>query len=617
MEIEADSVSTMALLDRLSQMPRDALLASWALEAAQLSNAEGEKIVHMVSHLTAVGTQSLNRELKGVRESASRVAGTAEFRERVGDRLSICYEIENRTRQAHHVEQAIVAAAPPGSYVAFGGALAQVATKPLPYTHHIDDSEIVSPSVPQIVPLDDVAVLSRVEDVVVFFAEKKGRPTPIGVPPMIVKILLEQHDHAAPIVNGLVTHPVVLPRDGSILAADGLHVETGLFLAGASLTDARPYDKDEAIAAFSRLLTNFLEGFEFASELDEHVALAGLFTGVQRRVLEMAPGLAALASTQASGKTTLARRLHVVLTGQDMPVSTFPQGDEAEVQKRLLSTLLRSPAMVCFDNITDGTTFRSSAVAAAMTGPTLSQRVLGMSRDADCPTNVLFVITGNNLSLGADEVTRWLISRLEPRAAQPEQRRFKHPNVVAHALKMRAGVLRDVVGIVAGYLASNVKMENATRFSTWDQMIRQPIIWAGGRDMAEAFQANAESSEDVQAHKALLAALEEAFGKEEFTAADVVKAVERKVGVGLHLSDLKAHWPMTKLSQPHQQELGEAMASALSSLRAKDVRSEQSVGRVLKAKEGRVAYIDDDGLLSAKLMSRIVSGRSKFRVVLD
>jgi hypothetical protein len=52
---------------------------------------------------------------------------------------------------------------------------------------------------------------------------------------------------------------------------------------------------------------------------------------------------------QASGKTTLFRKFHIVLTGRDMAVSTFPENDEAEVQKRLLAMLMRSPAMVCFD----------------------------------------------------------------------------------------------------------------------------------------------------------------------------------------------------------------------------------------------------------------------------
>ena len=76
----------------------------------------------------------------------------------------------------------------------------------------------------------------------------------------------------------------------------------------------------------------------------------------------------------------LARRLHIIFTGRDMPVSSFPEHDDAEMQKRLLAMFLRSPEMVCLDNITDGLTFRSSAISAVMTSSVLTQRVLGVSR---------------------------------------------------------------------------------------------------------------------------------------------------------------------------------------------------------------------------------------------
>ena len=82
----------------------------------------------------------------------------------------------------------------------------------------------------------------------------------------------------------------------------------------------------------------------------------------------------------------------------------------------------RSPALVCFDNLLDGTTFKSAPLAAAMTSPVLVQRLLGASKDTSCPTNVMFCITGNNLSLGPDELTRWLVCRLQPGEIRPEAR---------------------------------------------------------------------------------------------------------------------------------------------------------------------------------------------------
>src|SRR5690606_11851045 len=153
-------------------------------------------------------------------------------------------------------------------------------------------------------------------------------------------------------------------------------------------------------------------------------------------------------------------------------------------------------------------------------------RVLGESREASVPTSVMFVITGNNLTLGADEVTRWMPCRLAPRGARPEERRFRYPDVVGHVLRQRESVLRDVVGIVAGFIAAGAPMPQAgTRFNTWDRVVRAPLIWAGASDVAEVFRRNREESADEQAQVALLLALRDLFGENEFPAVQVAKAV--------------------------------------------------------------------------------------------
>ena len=73
-------------------------------------------------------------------------------------------------------------------------------------------------------------------------------------------------------------------------------------------------------------------------------------------------------------------------------------------------------------------------------------------------------MTGNNLSLGSDELTRWLPIYLNSKSARPQERTFKKPDVMSHALSIREEVLRDVVGIVAGYIASKENMPTANRY---------------------------------------------------------------------------------------------------------------------------------------------------------
>lgn len=584
-------VTARSVIERLRAMSRDDVLAKWAALCVPLTRGAAEEVIGEVSRLSGVGLRALKAELTEARAAVKRELNRAAARARIGTRKIIEYRPEDKSDIAAELERAVLAQVEPGEYVSFGGLLAHVTTKRLPYTHLVDDTGGEAPVVAQIEPMDDVAVLAKAERAVAFCETRDGVPQLIGVPTGVIDILLKKKSHAAPQVTGLVTHPIVL-RDGEVLAADGLHARSGLFLQGASCPGARPYTQDEAREAFARVRRELLDGFEFASDLDTDAAVAGLFTGVQRRLVDMAPGLAVVAGAQSSGKTTLARRIHVILTGQDMPVSTFPQGDEAEVQKRLLSMLLRSPAMVCFDNIGDGTTFRSGALAAAMTGPVLSQRVLGMSRDADCLTNVLFVITGNNLSLGADEATRWMLARLAPKCSRPEERVFANPDVVGHAMSVRAAVLRDVVGIVAGYLASGETMTTQTRFAHWDRMVRQPLLWAGASDLAQCFKANTANSEDLLAHQGLMQILWEVFGDSKFKARDVAQiAAQRWEPFASSDSADLERLMLNGRSEAQAKELAAELESVLANLRAKDAHSERSVGRVLKSKVDRVAQV--------------------------
>lgn len=549
----------------------DALQRQWMGIVRRAPPECSAPLLEIVAYRLGTGVRALSRALSDARQHQRREAKRAEIQAHVGGRLMIEHRPDASAEQAAQVESAILKAARPGEYVSFSGVLSQVTVKPLPFTHLIDDARNPAPPVPQIEPLTDVAVVERIEGVAKFYETlRDGTPKLIAVPDRLVKMILGRDTDQAPKVSGLLAHPLVLPC-GAILNAPGLHAETGLFLAGAALSGVRPFQQSEAAAALQRLRSGFLEGFEFASDLDADVSVAALITGVQRRVLDSAPGLAILANTQSSGKTTLARRLHAVLTGRDMPVSTFALGNEAEVAKAMLAMLLHSPAMVCFDNVPDGFTFHSGTLAAVMTSSTFAQRVLGVSKNASAPTNVLIVLTGNNLSFGNDEVTRWLVCRLSPKTARPHERTFRHPDVVGHALSIRAGVLADVVGIVAGYLQGGAPTCAAgigTRFPAWDRFVRQPLAWAGGADVAAVFRSNADESEPMRAHRSLLWALSTLFGEREFTAANVAAPLA-----------------------PFDSQVRETLRAAIEALRAKS-DSARSVGHALASLEGKTADVE-------------------------
>lgn len=547
----------------------DEILRRWIPVALQLKKSEASEFVDEISRLTGRGKRALNADLNDARALKDAEHRQEQTTKHTRGRSQIAYDPASLTRHALEIEQMILDHAAPGEYVNFGGLLSRVAQQQLPFTHEIDHEDSEAPSVPQIEPLNEVAILGKAEEVAALVnVGANGSAKLIAIPERITNIILKKAEHKAPRIVGLVTHPLALPN-GEILAERGLH-KSGLFLAGESIDGLHPYNQQESEAALSRLRSDFLEGFEFDEGIDKLVALAGLFTGVQRRLMDMAPGLAILAATQSSGKTTLARRIHVLLTGCDMPATSFPQNDESEVGKQLHALLLRNPAMICFDNIMDGLTFRSGAISSAMTGPVWGKRILGVTRNEACPTNVLFCFTGNNISLGADEVSRWMTTRLAPQTARPESRRFKHPDVVGHAMKMRKKVLRDVVGIVAGYLSSGTRIAPRTRFVRWDSMVRQPLLWAGEDDIAHVFDNNTSNAEHVLAHESLIVCLGQLFGDKNFTAAQVAAAVGGD-GMDVH-GNLRV---------------------ALECLRAKDATSPRSVGHVLAAQKKKYVTIDD------------------------
>ena len=600
-----------AIIEQLRKLTAAEVLRKWPALAAGLTKGAAQQVIDEVHRLTTRGKNALKADLADARSEAARQQRQHALRARADGRSLIEYQPDAKTVQADEVERAMVARARPGSLICFGGLLAQIATKAPPFTHAIDDAEGEAPAVPLIVPLSVVDALGQAEKAVMFYEAGETGPRAIGVPQQVVEILVKKRDHSAPIVSGLAAHPLVLPS-GEILSEPGRHEQTGIFMAtSGDAIDLRPYSQVEARTALERLRELTQDGFEFATPLDADVALAGLFTAVERRVLPQAPGLAVVASTQASGKTTLVRLIHGVVTGHDLPVSTFALGDEAEVRKHLLAMLMTSPELVCFDNVGDGLTIRSPVLAAAMTSPVFSDRVLGVSQTMEVPTNTLFTLTGNNLSFGADESQRWLVSRLAPAGARPQERMFAHRDVMAWVRSIRDEMLQHVIGIVSGYATTaDVATLAGVRFPTWDRLVRRPLVWAGGADMADAFRANEKSSEELSAHLGLLELLRQVFGDNEFRAGHVVDVLHAGAfdtgSERLHSDGFRA------MEEGEREELLGSLREALGALRVRDMREGRQIGFALKAKRDSVVATDDGTLV---LRGKNVSGSFTYAVV--
>lgn len=532
--VQQEEVATITdtgedLLAELRTLTADEVRAQWVEKLLDAGPIAEDQAIGYLTGLLQTGRRPLQqalRQARVVREQHVREAArTVRLTDRTGNKTLIPYLPEATVMQAKTVEKLILDQCffkdEVHEYLYFSGLLSHVVEQQLPKSHRIDDSEMAAPAVPAFRRMSRVAIRERAENVVIFTrATEGGPPAPVEVPSPILEALGDMGKPTAPQVSGLVTHPVVL-QTGRILSAPGFDTTSGLLLWQTKVKDCRPYSLTEARAALDRIREDFLVGFEFESPLDEAIALAALFTAVERRAMDQAPAYLITASTQGTGKTTLARRIHLYLTGRDMPTVTYPKTAE-EADKLLFTLLLAGPAMVCFDNVQDGFTFRSATLNQILTAPYFEQRLLGENKSARVPTDVFFTVTGNKVELGRDELTRFLEVKLTSKEERPDTRAFHVSDVVGHALGARDDVLRDVVGIVAGYRAAKVQATRASRFDAWDALVRQPLMWAGAADAAEGFDRNHVNSEDTIIENSLLSEMFRCFSTDPFQAADVL-----------------------------------------------------------------------------------------------
>ena len=557
-----------------------------------LSKIDRSTALQELSRLTGIKLQTLKQALRQKDDDLKQEHRNDTIASRVGERFKIIYLPENIATTADRVEVAVVKQSSDFELAKFAKILVRVVVEEQPYAHYADSELPPAPTV-QTDAINKTKLLPLVERAVVFQSvSDKGQTSNIAVPIKVLDHILD-NPKTIPSISAMVTHPVVTAK-GRIISEIGIDRETGLLLYGNHVSSFVPYSKDDSIKAIARIKSKFLNGFEFSSELDKAAGLSLLFTAMGRKLMSAAPGGLVSAAQQSTGKTTFVKIMHVILTGRDLPVMSWPEGNEPEAQKMLLSTLLRSPELICFDNVGDGLTFKSATLSLAMTSPFFEGRVLGLSRDASVPTNVMLTITGNNIKLANDEVHRWIKVNLTTSNPSPHKRNIQHPDVLNYGLSIRDEVIRDYIGITAGYLQQKERIKSGSRFSEWDKLVRQPLMWAGELDVGQVFDENMEQSAELGARIALLSALDKKFNGAEFRVAELLDTIG--IDDPSYLSELQLK-----------------ITESLRALLVKDVKNDLSVGHGL-GKLINIPVLVLDSAATLTLTCRIVQGLKRYKV---
>lgn len=437
-------------------------------------------------------------------------------------------------------------------------------------------------------PLDEPALAHHLAGVTQFFRrkvvkDKHGQQEivelDIDPPPQLLRQILSPG--LARELNSLaavITAPVLRP-DGSVLQTPGYDPGTQLLFDPVEADFPEIPDTPSSAqiqAALSRLLDPFTT-FAFVDRFARGAFLAALLTAILRPALPTAPGFAFDAPVQGSGKTLLARSVATLATGTQPQIWPHTVGrDDEEVRKRLFAALREGTATLVWDNVTG--TFDSAAFAAALTAPTLRDRVLGRSETMEIPNRALILLTGNNLTLAGDLVRRILPCRIDPKSETPFDREFKL-DPVAHVQANRPRLVVDGLTLVRARLASSAPKApgRMASFEVWDDLVRQTVCWLVSRqpgllgDPMDLVRKAQSQDPDREGLISLLDALEATFGDTCFSAGDISDRIRP------HAAE-----------RPSSAEIGRLAETLHDIASGQTPISTRTIGRLLSARVGRI-----------------------------
>jgi len=565
-------------------------------EVIKSGNLEHEDVNKILEYLATekVGTKrELNKEYKDLMRVEAIKRQNSDLEKRVEHRQMIKYSRHDLNSMLKDAETAMIEVPSKMEYFQYGGALAFIEYDTVKNYMEANNfqHDIKIPNVRLYTqPLMEI----RMDQSLVFFESKKAEfgleeKKLMGIPQNVIKALLENPKSLAPVVSGILSHPTIL-FNGKIICDEGYDKHTGLFLTLGGKTFAPIPDnvtKEDAVKAIKYLESTLFSEFCFHDSpvdtkdysLNALNAVSLLLTGVVRKIIDLAPAYLVNASIQGSGKTTVVRICHILLTGCDLPVSSFG-GCPEEMKKEMLSTLSQSPTLVCYDNVLDGSELKGQTLSQVITSSSYKGRVLGLSKEITVPTNTVFTVTGNNVTLCSDLLRRFMSISLGSDIERPETRVFKHPNIVQYCLSHRTEVLNACLIIIKSYIDNGKqqiepKDHSGSGFPQWDQMVRFPILFTTGIDIVKSMDQNREQSTENTATVALIENLYNKFQIEEFKAHELFDYVEEIRSYGDNYIF-------------REDPIKENLREAIRTLASKGLTSVKTLAWVLKSKSGRV-----------------------------
>lgn len=505
------------------------ILDEWIDKITGLNSTDVDTIKQEVHKKTGSKISNLNKDLKDQKSKNKKIIAKAVFEKKSQKRAKagikeIVYNPTETGKCCHSVSE-VLRNHPEKKIYRFAGNLIKIINKQ-PSTvrmiKKIHDRGGKYPSMPTIVQFSNETLCHEVEKVAVCqLKDAENNIKDIAWPKNILTgVMALTECHEKPLV-GIVEHPFI-DDDFKPVLTQGYDDSTGLF----KVFDVKPdiaFFKD-SIHAFNYLANEVFQDFSFASKINLNAAISCLLTGMQRKLINDntgCPGYLFTAPIQSSGKTTLCQLINYALYGRPAAASSYSD-DDKEMAKHLLGILREGHSSVLFDNLSEGSVIESNELAKVITSDTYTNRLLSENKTATVPSSVLWLMTGNNVSVCGDFNTRFLAVELDTGDKNPDQLRFKRVDIEAWCERNRGKILGACMKVImdgAGYVNHKLK---PTRFKAWDKFVRNPIYKASNIDIADIFQNNKMSDPKIDGQRNFFEAWFNAFENKQMTAKQVL-----------------------------------------------------------------------------------------------
>lgn len=305
-------------------------------------------------------------------------------------------------------------------------------------------------------------------------------------PPLyVVKDMLVEPNMPLPSIQGITYTPIYGP-DGTLETQPGYHQSSELYYIDQKqreIPEVSPTPTQaEVKKAVDLLINELLIDFPFTDTCSRVHAVAALLLPFCRPMIQGPTPLHLIdAPKRGTGKSLLARAIHLIVTGMDASVDRLPNTDE-ETDKKISSILRDGRPIVVLDNAS-GNVERDS-LNAVLTSTRYSGRLLGKSEMMELPNRTTWMMTGNNVDLTGDIHRRVCWIRLDAKMDKPytrSQQQFQHPNLMAWIEQNRGRLIWAALTLIQNWIAKGRPSSTASlgSFEDWSHTIGGILQAAG------------------------------------------------------------------------------------------------------------------------------------------